>query len=626
MRNPIFGFMPIVMSFVLMSALAARAAEPVHAKVSDALVPLAPGAVRIGGHLGSQIDLSIRQRIAAQDVDEVVRPFHERKDTRQWRSEFWGKWITSAIAAYRYTGDPGLRATIERAVQGLLATQTADGYIGSYPDGGHLQNWDVWGRKYTLLGLLAWYDVTGDKRLLTAASRHADFLLSEVGRGKASPFTNDMWGGMASSSVLEPMVLLYRRTGTPRYLDFAQYLLERWAGADGPDLLRKALSGVHVFDMFAGPQPVVKGFMDQGRSKAYEMMSCYEGLTELYRVTGTPDYLKAVRGVYQDIRDTEITIIGSGSDWERWCGGRRRQTQPWRKGMETCVTVTWLKFAAQLLRLTGEPAYADDLEQGAYNALLGAQALDGTWWCHHSPLEGCRERAPEQCNMHQNCCVANGPRGLTLLPQVAVMAGREGPVVNLYAPMTASVRLASGAQVRLEQETDYPVGDTIRVRVAPTGAAQFALRLRVPRWSTQTSLAVNGQAQPAPQPGSYAVLTRNWRPGDMVTLRLDLRARRSEAPGDPTHCAVVRGPIVLARDRRLESGDLAAPVTIVADAKGYVSVVREPQGPAHIWMTFRVPVKAADGKPAEVRMCDFSSAGNTWSAASAYRVWLPRGK
>jgi DUF1680 family protein len=606
-------------------ALGAPPAEPVQPKVHDALTLLPPRAVRIGGHLGGQIDLSIRQRIAAQDVEALLRPFRERKDTRQWRSEFWGKWITSAIAAYRYTGDPKLRAIIEQAEQGLLATQTADGYIGAYPNGGHLMNWDVWGRKYTLLGLLAWYDVTGDQALLTGARRHADFMLSEIGPGKASPFTNDMWGGMASSSVLEPTVLLYRRTAEPRYLEFAQYLLDQWATPKGPDLLRKALRGVHVFDMFAGPKPVVKGFMDQGHAKSYEMMSCYEGLAELYRVSGKPEYVTAVRKVYQDIHDTEITVIGSGSDWERWCSGRNRQTKPWRMGMETCVTVTWLKFAAQLLRLTGEPAYADDLEQGMYNALLGAQALDGTWWCHHSPLVGRRERAPEQCDMHQNCCVANGPRGLTLLPQVAVMSGREGPVVNLYGRITATAPLAAGNAVRIEQESDYPIGDTIRIRLTPQKPEQFTLRLRIPQWSANSSLLVNGQAQPAPKPGTYAAIARVWKPGDQVTLQLDLRARLIAAPGDPTHCAVVRGPIVLARDRRLDAGDLDAPATIAADAAGHVPLMREAKAPANVWMLFRVPLKPGpDGKPAELRMCDFSSAGNTWSEASQYRVWIPR--
>ncbi|MEJ1973050.1 MAG: beta-L-arabinofuranosidase domain-containing protein [Lacunisphaera sp.] len=224
------------------------------------------------------------------------------------------------------------------AVAGLIATQTSDGYIGAYPEGGHLQRWDIWGRKYALLGLLAWFDATGDPAALNAAKREADFLLAEVGPGKASPFTRDMWNGMASGSVLEPMVLLYRRTGERRYLDFANYLVQAWTQPDGPDLLNKALADTAVYDMFPKPKAVVKDYHDHGKSKAYEMMSNYEGLLELYRVTGDARYLTAVKNVHASIRDTEITIIGSGSDWERWYGGKTRQTETWSKGMETCVT------------------------------------------------------------------------------------------------------------------------------------------------------------------------------------------------------------------------------------------------------------------------------------------------
>jgi DUF1680 family protein len=610
----------VALGGTLLLVSSAAAAEKAAVKVADTLVPLAPGAVRIQGHLGDEMDLCLHNRIMAQDVDHVIQPFHDRKDKGEWRSEFWGKWITSAIAAYRYSADPKLKEIIDRAVKGLIATQTPDGYIGAYPDGGHRKSWDIWGRKYTLLGLLAWYDITGDETILQAARRHADFLLSEVGPGKASPFENDMWSGMASSSVLEPMVLLFRRTNQPEYLAFGQFIVDQWATPKGPDLLRKALAGTPVFQMFPGPKPVIKDYGDQGKSKSYEMMSCYEGLAELYRVTGKSEYFEAAQKVFQNIRDTEITIIGSGSDWERWCDGRNRQTVRWSKGMETCVTVTWIKFAAQMLRLTGRPSYADEIEQATYNALLGAQGTDGTWWCHHAPLAGVRERAPEQCKMKQNCCVANGPRGLMLLPQLAVMSDAEGPVVNLYGQLSATAVLPSGNRVSIQQVGDYPVSDTVQIRVTPEKPEAFALKLRIPAWSTQTTLTLNNQAQPV-TPGSYVSLKRTWNPGDTLTLKLDLRARLVRAPGDPSYVAVVRGPMVLARDRRLESGDIDAPAAIKADSNGFVDLVPVTDKPEHIWQLFRVPL--ADGKTS-LPMCDFASAGKTWSEASQYRVWIPQ--
>lgn len=543
-----------------------------------------------------------------------MRPFRERKDVNEWRSEFWGKWITAAIPAWGYANDEPLRILSEKAVAGLIATQTPDGYIGAYPDGGRLQRWDIWGRKYTMLGLLAWHDASGDEAALSAAKREADLLMAEVGPGLASPFKNDMWNGMASSSVLEPMVLLYRRTGDPRYLAFAQYLVEAWSQPDGPDLLHKALAGTPVFQMFPGPKPVVKDYHDGGHSKAYEMMSCYEGLAELYRVSGDARYLEAVKKIYANIRDTEITVIGSGSDWERWCNGRQRQTESWVKGMETCVTVTWIKLAAQVFRLTGDPACMDEIERSTFNALLGAQAIDGSWWCHHSPLAGTKERAPEQCDMQQNCCVASGPRGLQILPRLAVMNRADGPVVNLYGPMRAEVVLAAGGRVKIEQKTDYPGTGLIELRVDPDLPREFVLSLRIPAWSERTVLTVNGELQSPATAQSYVRLRRRWQPGDVIRMELDMRAHVIPAPGDSRYVAVTRGPLVLARDRRLAGSAVDEPVRLEP------GVIIEAQPVAHgtpknVTQVF----SAGEG----LSLCDFASAGNTWTDASRYRVWMP---
>ncbi len=579
----------------------------------DTLAPLPAGTVHLDGFLGGAIDASRVGGLKAQNVEEVLRPFRERKDVNEWRSEFWGKWITAAIPAWRYSGDPQLRTLIAQTVTGLIATQTADGYIGAYPDGGHLQRWDIWGRKYTLLGLLAWHEATGDEAVLAAARRQADFLLSEVGPGKASPFTRDMWNGMASGSILEPMVLLYRRTGDPRYLDFANYLVQSWAHPDGPDLLNKALAGTPVYDMFPKPKPVVKEYGDGGKSKAYEMMSNYEGLLELYRTTGEPRYREAVQKVYAAIRDREITVIGSGSDWERWCDGRGRQTEQWAKGMETCVTATWIKLSAQMLRLSGDPACADEIERAACNALLGAEAPDGSWWCHHSPLAGVKERAPEQCNLHQNCCVASGPRGLVVLPAVAVMNRADGPVINLYGPSQATVPLADGGRVELVQATDYPANGVVEIRVKPDQPRTFALSLRIPAWSTRTNVTVNGEVRPEITAGTYASLLRRWQTGDLVRIDFDFTPRVMAAPGDPHYVAVARGPLVLARDRRLDSSDIDEPVGLRAGETIELLPMAAPSG---IRQAFVVAGKG-------LRLCDFSSVGNTWAEDSRYRVWMP---
>jgi hypothetical protein len=266
----------------------------------------------------------------------------------------------------------------------------------------------------------------------------------------------------------------------------------------------------------------------------------------------------------------------------------------------------------------------DDLERSVYNALLGALGSDASWWSHYSPLAGVRGPAPEQCGMHQNCCVASGPRALALVPQLAIMQRREGPVINLFCAGSARAATPSGAGVALSVETDYPAGDTIAIGVNPDRAEEFALRLRVPGWSAKTELCVNGESRPV-EPGSYAIVSRTWAPGDTVTLKLDLRARAIAMPEGQPYTAVVRGPVVLAFDKRITrnlEGDGWAGLRVRADSGGLLEA-RPVAAAGGIRLAFEVPFRSAAGRETTLRMCDYASAGQTWSAASKLRVWLP---
>ena len=601
------------------------AAPSAPAAVADAHVPLPAGAVELGGFLGKRLDDCIGNRIAAQDVAALVAPFRDRDETWSWRTEFWGKWFTSAAWAWRYDQDPALRKKLDEAVAALLATQTPDGYIGTYREEARLSNWDVWGRKYVLLGLLSYHELTGDAAALAAAVRSADDLLQTIGPGRYRSINDTgRWNGLASGSILEPVVRLHRATGEARYLEFAKWIVGQWAEYDGPRLVDQALQGVPVVEMFPKALPSPTSYAHYGQSKAYEMMSCYEGLAELHRQTGEPTWRTAVERLVANVRENEITIVGSGSSGERWCGGARRQHEPVPHWMEACVTATWIKLLAQVHRLGGDPRLVDEIERSVCNALVGALGSDAGWWSHYSPLAGVRGPAPEQCGMHQNCCVASGPRALALVPQLAVMQHREGPVVNLFCPASARAATPSGTAVALTVETDYPLGDTIAIGVDPARPEEFALRLRVPAWSVAAELRVDGRSSSV-EPGTYAIVRRTWSPGDRVTLKLDLAARAAAIPGGHPYTAVVRGPVVLAFDRRITrdlEGEGWAGLRVRTDGGDRVEA-RPVAAPGAIQFAFEVPFRSDSGREATLVMCDYASAGQTWSADSKLRVWLP---
>jgi DUF1680 family protein len=585
--------------------------QPRH-RVADVLAPVALEHARLGGYLGRKIDLCVRNRIFAQNWDRLVAPFRQREESACWQTEFWGKWFLSAAAACQYTRDATERVRLQDSVQSLIATQTTDGYIGNYAEGSHLKSWDIWGRKYTLLGLLAWFDMTGDGAALASARRLGAHLTTEVGPNAADILHCGLFRGMAASSVLEPVVLLYRRTGDERFLRFAEWIVSRWSAADGPQLIEKAFTQVPVGERF--PRPKKNWFSWENGEKAYEMMSCYAGLLELYRETGRTAYRDAAMHTQASILSTEINVAGSGSAEECWYGGKARQTQPAKNPMETCVTVTWMHLCAHLLRLTGDPRYADAIETAAYNALLGAMTQDGSGFAKYSPLAGVREFGEKQCGMELNCCEANGPRGIMLLPEVAVMQSEQGPVFNLYSTGAWDLPLPSGTALRVEVKTDYPMSGAINLAFHPARTESFPVRFRIPAWSAQTALTVNGSKIADIHPGTCAAVERRWKPGDRVHLQLDMRGRVLHATdGSRPYTAVARGPVILARDIRLGQVAIDEPVASFGGDGSFMILEAIPPPPG-IGMAFAA---------GQLRLCDYASAGNTWEAGSRYRVWMP---
>ena len=589
---------------------------------NDTLFPAQSASMK--GFVGEKLDASYQNRILAQDVNRLVEPFRNRTEDRCWQSEFWGKWFTSAVLAYRYRPEPQLKTKLDQAVSGLLSTQTPDGYIGNYAENKQLEQWDIWGRKYCMLGLLAYYDLAKDKNTLLAVKKLADHLIKELADKNALIVKKGNHHGMAASSVLEPICQLYSRTGDQRYLDFVNEIVREWETPDGPQLISK--SGIDVAKRFPKPQ---NWFGAEQGQKAYEMMSCYEGLLELYRLTGKAEYRDAVEKTWQNIFDTEINISGSGSGVECWFGGKRLQTMHIDHYQETCVTATWIKLSQQLLRLTGEVKYADAIEQTYYNALLGSMYTDGSDWAKYSPLAGRRLQGSEQCSMGLNCCVASGPRGLFTLPLTAVMNEKDGICVNFFVDGNYNLLTPGGKPMEVIQQTDYPVSGNISIKMVVPKEEQLKVRIRIPVWSQQSTLEINGQPVENIVPGKFAEISRIWKSGDVISLMVDMRGRIVHMGELPENIAIVRGPIVLTRDARLGNPHVDETIKPILDKDGFINLESAGTNQDGIWMKYKGSFmleshKEAENKPVDITFCDYASAGNTLDEQSWFRVWLPQ--
>jgi hypothetical protein len=422
---------------------------------------------------------------------------------------------------------------------------------------------------------------------------------------------------------LEPIVRLYSLTGEQKYLDFATYIVNE-GGNRKENIFEKALEDKtppHKFEVV----------------KAYETMSCFEGLMEYYRITGVEKWRTAAINIANRIRTEEVSLIGCCGCWHELFDGKERQFDTEYAGIvqETCVTVTYMKFCLQLLSLTGDSVWADEIERSAYNALLGSVNFNGNTqngglpFDSYSPLiMGIRNRATGgkktlSDGSFYGCCACIGAAGTGLIPHASALLREDGVALNLYLQGDVKLQTPAGKPLALHVTTDYPADGAIFVDVDTADETPFTVALRVPAWSAATTLSVNGEVVEATA-GGYAELNRIWKKGDRIALTLDMRTRILRPDGvlpnenSPHHVALCRGPLVLARDSRLP-GDLHMPVDFAEDAEGYAIV--EPSDTPDFPHFFAFRAKQKDGSLVE--LLDYASAGRTWDVQSIFSAWMP---
>jgi uncharacterized protein len=573
-------------------------ATPVPYKVSlaipDSMQPLDPSAVRIDGWLGARIDANVSGRLEVVDTEPLLAGFIKKPGNHPWIGEHVGKWIHAATLAWAYTGDSALKAKLDSVVAQLIAAQEPDGYLGTYspsqrfglyPDA----DWDVWCNSYSMIGLLTYYKYTGDVPALAAARRAADLLIATFPARK-SILAAGTHVGMAATSVLVPVVELYRLTGDERYLAFAKYIVSAYDEPGGPRVVRTLLEK--------------KGVSLTANGKAYEMLTNLMGLCDLARVTGDRRLLLAVTNGWEDVVRNRLYLTGTASTHEHFGDDHELPNGEDAQIGETCVTTTWIQLNQQLLQVTGGAAYADEIERSLYNHLTAAQNPKGDDWCYYTALQGSKHY-----DAGITCCHSSGPRALAVAPATAYLQEADTAVVSTFESSRAHF-VFGGQPAEIDQESGFPrVGHSVLTVHVPQ-ATRFGIKVRVPGWAAP--LKVGGVAFEA---GWAALPERTWKDGDRIELAFSLRGR--VIPGDYTNYsreAVAWGPFVLAVDAA-RNGKLDT-LEALRVAPGAEPTLSSSSGNLAFEFNALGPWEES---PRVVTLVPFADAGAT---GGEYRVWL----
>jgi DUF1680 family protein len=566
----------------------------------------------------------------------------------RWAGEIAGKYLTHAVQIYRLTRDDELGRQIGRFVKELVSLQADDGYLGPWPkeyrltgwapnvgqpadepnknwareekwgyyltdpvEGRGSHNWDTWGHYHVMLGLMLWYETAGDRGALRCVRRIADLMCRMFlpdGEGKRMVDTGSVEMNLAPAHSL---AMLYSVTREKRYLDLALKIVDEFAATDvqgkpdnpAGDYLN---AGLRNEPFYKTPKP------------RWESLHPIMALAELYWITGNADFRTAFENIWWSMLETDRHNNGGFTSREAVRGNPYDQ-----RSIETCSTVAWIAMSVEMIKLTGSSIIADEIELSTLNSGLGLISQSGRWVTYDTPMDGLRIAAPHSIVFHSreggpelNCCSVNGPRGLGMIGDWAVMRAVDGAImVNYYGPSETTVPLQNGVRVTFAQETDYPRKGRVDLKISMPEPTAFPLKLRVPYWSSRTNVKLNGRRVNGVKAGSYLTIDRLWRDGDLVQIDLDMSlhywAGDRECEGK---VSVYRGPVLLTYDRRFNDMDPDdIPALDAVDLKGrLVGTGRYTIQPIML-MQF-----AAEGGR-KIRLCDFASAGE---AGSPYVSWL----
>jgi DUF1680 family protein len=373
--------------------------------------------------------------------------------------------------------------------------------------------------------------------LLGVARRFADHLV-ETFLGAA--------GNDGHPIIETALAELYRETGHEPYLRLAsQFIEQRGRGLIGDSGFGRRYLQDHL--------PVRESRAEVGH--VVRALYLEAGIADVAAETGDTELLAASAARWDDMVATKTAITGgNGSRHAGEAFGDAFELPPDRAYNETCAAIASFQWSWRLLLATGEAKFAELMERLLYNGFGAAISADGRRFFYVNPLQ---RRADHFENDQPGrrrtwfscaCCPPNIMRLLASVQHYLATVAGDVLYLHQFTGSRITARLAGGA-LELAVRTGYPWTGRVEIRVVAAPAQECGLAVRVPSWSPDARLTLDGQPlAPSADGRGYLTIARRWQPGEVLTVDLDVSPRLSypsrRVDALRGTAAVERGPLV----------------------------------------------------------------------------------
>jgi DUF1680 family protein len=446
------------------------------------------------------------------------------------RGHYLGHYLSALARMSQSLGDDELKARGDRIVAELAACQQkiGNGYVSAFPEEFFDRLRDgkpVWAPFYTLhkimAGMLDMHTLAGNARaleVLQGMARWTGRWAQPLGDEHMARVLEREYGGMN-----EMLYNLAAVTGRESHRDLA-----------------------HRFDHERFFAPLAHGRDELKGLHANTNIPKVIGAARRYELTGELRYRRIAEYFWRQVTTQRAYCTGgtsNGEGWEAEPGVLSTELSGYTQ--EDCTTYNMLKLTRHIFGWTADAACADYYERALLNGILGSQhPRDGEKLYYVSLATGLWKLFGTPTQDYW-CCTGTMSESFAQFGDSIYFHDDAGVYVNLFI---ASELNWTERGVRLVQQTRFPEEEGTTLRIQTTKPVRFALRIRVPYWTTAGgSAALNGRVVDGfAGPGSYFVLDRTWRNGDSVAIKLPMSLHLHPMPDDPTLAAVMYGPLVLA--------------------------------------------------------------------------------
>jgi hypothetical protein len=396
----------------------------------------------------------------------------------------------------------------------IFDSQTSDGYFGpKTTDNGQesvkVSTPDLWPNMLVLWTMQSYYEFSKDARVIPFMTNYFKWQTTVPDEKLLEIYWEKSRGG----DNLYSIYWLYNRTGDKWLLDLATKIHKNTADWTQKDNLPN-WHNVNIAQCFREPA-------------TYYMQSKDEA-----HLAATYNNYNLIRKIYGQM---------PGGMFASDENSRKGYDDP-RQAVETCGMVEQMASDEILLSITGDPMWADNCENVAFNTYPAAVMPDFRALRYltapNMVVSDSRNHNPGFDNkgpflmmnpFSSRCCQHNHSQGWPYYSEYLWMASPDnGVVAMLYNNSETTVKVGNkNTDVTLKQTTNYPFDENIKIEVSTTNSVVFPLYLRIPAWCNSSKIKINGVEQTTTfEASSYAKIEKTWKQGDIIELILPMKLKK----------------------------------------------------------------------------------------------------